>query len=182
MPHNAYPKMFKHILTAVFLILNLLNTTGCISLKEYAIKYRVSPAFQEESDPQEHNNNDHLSKSVPQEEKSGASQNHMSLAIPTHHCHYFRNQLVVASEVAQEHIWWVWAFPGYWPLHILTLYILPVDETRTAHQVIEAAQKMEMAYQTNDAKFLSTCEKLLKEAELGDAFALENPLLKPETP
>ena len=180
MPHNAYPKMQKKIFISIFFFLNLGTATGCISLNEYAVKYRVSPSFQEETGPgQQSNNDDHLDKDAPQEQTTRAALHHMKLPIPTHHCHYFRNQLFVASEAAQEHIWWVWAFPGYWPLHILTLYILPVDETRTAYKVIDAAQKMEMAYQAGDNEFLSTCSKIMNEAELGAAFAQENPLLEP---
>ena len=129
---------------------------GCISLNDYAVKYRASSPIQTDKE----------------EEKNYEGEQ-------THRCHYFRNQLVAASEAAQEHIWWVWAFPGYWPLHILTLYILPVDETRTANKVIKAAQKMERAYQTSDAEFLNVCKKLFNEPELGPAFMQENPLHKP---
>jgi hypothetical protein len=38
---------------------------------------------------------------------------------------------------------------------------------------------MELAYQTNDTEFLSTCARLMNEPELGAAFAQENPLLEP---
>jgi hypothetical protein len=185
MQHNAYPEMLKQTFIIIFLFFSLWPTAGCISLNEYAIKYRAASSFQDEADPNEQENDSDLKPSkdvkedVKKEQKNKPTNVHVNLRVPTHHCHYFRNQLVVASEVAQEHLWWVWAFPGYWPLHILTLYILPVDETRTANKVIEAAQKMEMAYQTNDAEFLNTCERLLNEPELGAIFAQENPLLKP---
>ena len=140
----------------IFFFFSLCIHTGCLSLNDYAIKYQASGAFHESEE----------------ENKQG------ELHQPTEPCHYLRNQLVVASQEAQTHIWWVWAFPGYWPLHILTLYILPIDETRIAHKVIDAAQQMERAYQKSDAAFFETCEQLMNEPELGTAFAQENPFLE----
>lgn len=144
---------------ALLLILSM--SISCMSVHDYAIKYNPALTTEPTEDTE-------VKTSVPGE-----------LHLPSEQCEFFRNQLVYGAEAAQEHIWWVWAFPGYWPLHILTFYIFPIDQTQTANKVIEAAQKMEIAYQTNDAEFLTTCSSLFEQADIGPIFATENPFVEP---
>ena len=148
----------------LFFFIPLCLSTGCLSLNDYAVKYDASTSLDK---PDAYKDKSTKGTQIEEPQQSVAES-----------CHYYRNQLVVASQEAQTHLWWVWAFPGYWPLHILTFYMLPIDETRIANKVIAAAQKMERAYQTNDTQFLNTCEQLFVEPELGPAFAQENPFLE----
>ncbi len=152
----------------VFLLL-CFTASGCISLNEYAVTYRASavvgPGLTDSTILLKEGRTTLNTTPLPSKQE----QQERLL------CEYFRNQLAIAAEKAQSHRLGVWLFPWYWPLHFLTFYIVPVEETQKANLVIKAAKNMEIAYQQSGEAFLDTCRYELAQKPLGEAFQSENP-------
>ena len=152
-----------------FFLLLCFALSGCLSLREYAVTYRASAVV-----------GPGLTDSAILEKEGRAALNAIPLPNKKKRqerlvCEYFRNQLIIAGEKAQSHRLGVWLLPWYWPLHLLTFYIVPVEETQKANLVINAAKNMEQAYQQSDDLFLETCRRELAQNPLGAAFQSENP-------
>ena len=157
----------------VTVLLSCALLTGCLSYGDYAVKYRVtqnigpglvsSKALKKEG-----------RAAIQKSEKEAAEQKMKQ----RYRCQYFRNQLVVASEKAQSHRFWIWAGPWYWPLHVMTLFLFPVEETQKANWVLKTASQMERSYQQSDEEFLRTCESLEEHPVIGESFIQENPFRK----
>lgn len=92
-------------------------------------------------------------------------------------CVLLRNQLFTASLNASHHMAFLWGFPLLWPIHVASFLTVPIVEQGRANAVIEAAMRLEQAYQTSDEAFLSQC-RLLRDSELGQIFIREQPAPK----
>ena len=103
------------------------------------------------------------------------------LYLPSEH-EFFRNQLVYGAEAAQEHIWWVWAFPGYCHCISSRFIFFLSTKHKTANQVIEAAQKWKSPIKPTMQNFLATCSSLFWSVDIGPIFATGKPFCRVETP
>ena len=85
-------------------------------------------------------------------------------------CEILRAQLVHASQSAAGHVGLVWGCPVIWPVDILSLLFFPIGETQKAQAVWTEAERLERAYQSDTASFLTTCEQVEATA-VGRAFS-----------
>ena len=85
-------------------------------------------------------------------------------------CEVLRGQLVHASRQASGHVGLVWGCPFIWPVDLLSLLFFPIGETQKAQAVWEQAERLERAYQSDTATFLSTCEQV-QATDVGRAFS-----------
>lgn len=85
-------------------------------------------------------------------------------------CEILRGQLVHASRRASGQVGLVWGCPLMWPVDLLSLLFLPIGETQKAQAVWAQAERLERAYQTDTASFLSTCTQV-QATDVGRAFS-----------
>lgn len=85
-------------------------------------------------------------------------------------CEVLRGQLVHASREAAGHVGLVWGCPFIWPVDLLSLLFFPIGETQKAQAVWQQAERLERAYQTDTASFLTTCEQV-EQTEVGRTFS-----------
>lgn len=85
-------------------------------------------------------------------------------------CEILRGQLVHASREAAGHVGLVWGCPFIWPVDLLSLLFFPIGETQKAQAVWQQAERLERAYQTDTASFLTTCAQVEK-TEVGRTFS-----------
>lgn len=85
-------------------------------------------------------------------------------------CEILRGQLVHASREAAGHVGLVWGCPFIWPVDLLSLLFFPIGETQKAQAVWQQAERLERAYQSDTASFLTTCAQVEK-TEVGRTFS-----------
>ena len=103
--------MFSFRLAILIAIASLF--LGCLSLGEYAVKYRASSEAGVGV-----TSSTALLKSGRETLLATAEAENQNRLKEQLRCEYFRNQLVVAAEDAQTHRLGVWLYPWYWPLHL----------------------------------------------------------------
>ncbi len=85
-------------------------------------------------------------------------------------CERLRAQLAYGSRAATTHTACVWGCPLAWPVGILSAFVWPIHETRTAQAVWQAAEDLERAYQSDTDAFLTTC-RVVRDGDVGRAFS-----------
>ncbi len=85
-------------------------------------------------------------------------------------CERLRAQLAYGSRAATTHTACVWGCPLAWPVGILSAFVWPIHETRTAQAVWQAAEDLERAYQSDTDSFLTTC-RVVRDGDVGRAFS-----------
>ncbi|MFZ9887535.1 MAG: hypothetical protein ACO3JL_08535 [Myxococcota bacterium] len=147
----------------ILALLGLASTTGCRTLDDYG---RVYTSAQEEP----------LVESLDQlrarQGRSRAQRERMlggTDAEALERCEVLRGQLVHGRRAAAGQRLFVWGCPVAWPVGLVTLFMWPWNETKTALQVEDAAVALERAYQTDTQSFLRVCAEI-RRSPVGRAF------------